>query len=121
MGCEEHNLKAAQVADLWEHDKDLLMAEPGDVEASPLHKVVAGGILCVTGTIPFELQMALLTRGGEVEINLISERVLDAVKLCSLAIQTLAAGSGERLNLKAPGLEGPIQQEIKTVQKQFER
>mmetsp|Transcript_32441 Transcript_32441/g.50524 ORF Transcript_32441/g.50524 Transcript_32441/m.50524 type:complete len:149 (+) Transcript_32441:20-466(+) len=122
---------AAEVNDLWSQfpdlltaSKDLTIPQPqhgiptnlalhhprspdssGSVPTQPLHPTLAAGILSVSGVIHPDLQLALLTRGGEVQEERVSGGWHHAIRLVRGGIESLVqqAGDTEVPILLAPG------------------
>jgi hypothetical protein len=113
---------AAQVADAWAAHRWMLLEGEGDGAADPLmrpiHPRLAGGILCVAGVIPSELQMALLTRGGDVDLELVGEGIDRAVALVRGAVEVLARSETGPSGLQV--LEGPFRQLVLREMRNFQ-
>jgi hypothetical protein len=91
---------------VWAGHRWLLLA--GDGPEAPVHPRLAGGILCVTGVIPADLQTALLTRGGDVDLELVGDRLDSAAGLVRGAAEALARGEEGERGLRVA--EGPFRQ-----------
>jgi hypothetical protein len=112
---------AAQVADAWATHRWMLLEGDGaeDPMMRPIHPRLAGGILCVEGVIPSELQMALLTRGGDVDLELVGEGMDRAVALVRGAVEALARSEAGAAGLRV--LEGAFRQMVLREMRQFQQ
>ncbi len=83
---------------MWAGYRWLLLA--GDGPTAPVHPRLAGGILCMTGVIPADLQTALLTRGGDADLELVGDRLDRAAALLRGAAEALARGEAGETGLR---------------------
>jgi len=94
---------ASQVADLWGDASEVAKVHEyrrllfcrdrreggiADPSQPPIHPVLAAGILSVSGHIDYELQEALLTRGGDVDMHA-GVSLRDPTRLLRSAIENL--------------------------------
>ena len=106
---------AAQVADVWEAHQGLLLV--GDGPLAPVHPRLAAGILCVSGVIPTDLQLALLTRNGDVDLELLGDGIEHAAGLVRGAAESLARGEAGEAGLRLAA--GPFRQQVLKEMRQF--
>jgi hypothetical protein len=106
---------AAQVADLWAAHRGLLLA--GDSPKAHIHPRLAAGILCVSGVIPTDLQMVLLTRDGDLDLELLGDRMERAVGLLRGAIESLSRGDSGEAGLRLA--HGPFRQLVLREMRRF--
>lgn len=78
---------AAQVDKIWVNCRQLLFEGQGDGVGSKLIPALAGGLLCVSGVIPYDLQETLLTSGSQVDMKQIEDNtVVSFFRFCLLCV-----------------------------------
>eukprot|EP00960_Hanusia_phi_P055293 762931-Hanusia_phi.AAC.1 len=105
--------KPSQITDLWSKHRGLLFGNwdaesrvwrilPDSSDAI-LHPRLAGGILCTDGEIDLQLQLAILTRGGDVDMEFtgVTDRnYKNAVRLLAAALESLSKDETSEVKVK---------------------
>jgi len=120
---------ASQITDLWSKHRQLLFgnndAELGvwrilpESSSSMLHPRLAGGILCTDGEIDLQLQMAILTRGGDVDMEFVGvtdRNYNNAMRLLGAALETISKDDVSKVNVKDGKFRSLVMEALQNLQ-----
>jgi len=114
---------AAHVDKMWNSHRHLLFegCARDTVKGAPLIPSLAGGILCVSGVIPYELQEAFLTCDCSVDMAKFEDITEDygrAIKLIRKALEDVVKHDDSKIKIKEGTFKTAVMQEVIKIKAQ---